>query len=93
MADLTGITHHTAVLRDVAQDQEDTDRLIDCPVLTMWGEDFSAVGEAYDVLDVWKAMARDVRGVPIAQCGHLCQEERPDVVNRELLDFLAGWSG
>ncbi|MDT0616158.1 alpha/beta fold hydrolase [Streptomyces lancefieldiae] len=37
-------------------------------------------------------MARDVRGVPITQCGHLCQEERPDVVNRELLDFLADWN-
>ncbi|MFF4717406.1 alpha/beta fold hydrolase [Streptomyces eurythermus] len=84
---------YRAAPQDVAQDQEDADRLIDCPVLLLWGEDFSAVGQAYDVLDVWKSMARDVRGVPIARCGHLCQEERPDVVNRELLDFLADWSG
>ncbi|MFJ8542330.1 alpha/beta fold hydrolase [Streptomyces sp. NPDC093586] len=84
---------YRAAPQDVAQDQEDADRLIDCPVLTLWGEDFSAVGQAYDVLDVWRGMARDVRGVPIAQCGHLCQEERPDVVNRELLDFLTDWNG
>ncbi|MCX4437858.1 MULTISPECIES: hypothetical protein [Streptomyces] len=36
---------------------------------------------------------RDVRGESIAQCGHLCREERPDVVNRELLDFLTDWNG
>ncbi|MFE6867285.1 alpha/beta fold hydrolase [Kitasatospora sp. NPDC057692] len=84
---------HRAAAEDVAQDREDAYRLIDCPVLTMWGEDFGAVGQAYDVLDVWKGLADDVRGVPIPRCGHLCHEERPDVVNRELLDFLADWTG
>jgi pimeloyl-ACP methyl ester carboxylesterase len=38
-------------------------------------------------------IARDVRGVCIPRCGHLCQEERPDVAHRELLDFLTGWNG
>lgn len=48
---------YRAAPQDVGQDREDADRLIDCPVLTMWGEDFSAVGQAYDVLDVrgWPA--------------------------------------
>ncbi|MFC9914074.1 alpha/beta fold hydrolase [Streptomyces sp. NPDC059862] len=62
-------------------------------MLTLWGEDFSAIGQAYGVLEVWKGLARQVRGVPIPQCGHLCQEERPDVVNAELLDFLTDWTG
>ncbi|MGW1787864.1 alpha/beta fold hydrolase [Streptomyces tubercidicus] len=31
--------------------------------------------------------------MPIPRCGHLCQEERPDVVNAELLEFLADWNG
>lgn len=84
---------YRASAEDVAQDREDADQLIDCPVLTMWGADSSVVGQAYDVLDVWKGMARDVRGVPIDQCGHLCQEEKPEVVNVELLDFLVGWTG
>ncbi|MGW1027166.1 alpha/beta fold hydrolase [Streptomyces sp. NPDC002577] len=84
---------YRAAPQDVAQDREDADQLIDCPVLTVWGEDFSTVGQAYDVLGVWKGLARNVRGVPIPQCGHLCQEERPDVVNTELLDFLTGWNG
>ncbi|MGW2412607.1 alpha/beta fold hydrolase [Streptomyces tubercidicus] len=30
--------------------------------------------------------------MPIPRCGHLCQEERPDVVNAELLEFLADWA-
>ncbi|MEU0212834.1 alpha/beta fold hydrolase [Streptomyces canus] len=40
-----------------------------------------------------KGIARDVRGVCIPQCGRLCQEERSDVVNRELLGFLTGCNG
>lgn len=51
---------YRAAPQDVAQDQEDADQLIDCPVLTMWGEDFSALSQAYDVLDVWKGIACDV---------------------------------
>lgn len=37
-------------------------------------------------------VARPVRGVPIPRCGHLCQEERPEVVNSEILGFLADWT-
>jgi len=59
----------------------------------MWGEDFDAVGRAYDVAAIWQSMGTDVRTVSIPQCGHLCQEERPDVVNQELLAFLASWRG
>jgi pimeloyl-ACP methyl ester carboxylesterase len=73
---------------DLAQDTEDADRLIECPTLTMWGAEFELVGGAFDVLDVWRQVARNVRGVAIPECGHLPQEERPDVVNRELLEFL-----
>jgi haloacetate dehalogenase len=46
---------------DVAQDQADADRLIDVPTLALWGEEFSAVGQAFDVLGIWREMARDVR--------------------------------
>lgn len=45
------------------------------------------------MLDVWRGMAHDVRGVSIPRCAHLPHEERPDVVNRELLAFLGGWEG
>jgi pimeloyl-ACP methyl ester carboxylesterase len=78
---------------DVAQDLADADELIGCPVLSMWGADFEAVGKAYDVAQIWRDMATDVRTVAIDRCGHLCQEERPDVVNAELVDFLQSWQG
>ena len=78
---------------DVAQDLQDADELIDCPVLSMWGAEFEGVGKAYDVEDIWRRMAKNLRAVPIPECGHLCQEERPDIVNEELAAFLIGWRG
>ncbi len=84
---------YRAGAQDVAQDLADVDTLIQAPVLCLWGADFSAVGQAYDVLEVWKTVAANVRGVAIPECGHLCQEERPDVVNHELAGFLADWKG
>lgn len=84
---------YRAAAQDVAQDEEDADVLIGCPVLSMWGEDFDAVGRAYDVAAIWHSMGTDVRTVSIPQCGHLCHEEKPDVVNQELTAFLADWRG
>jgi haloacetate dehalogenase len=78
---------------DLQQDIEDADDLIECPVLALWGSDFELVGQAFDVLSVWKAMAKNVHGVAIPHCGHLPQEEQPERVNRELRDFLDGWRG
>jgi pimeloyl-ACP methyl ester carboxylesterase len=77
---------------DVAQDEQDADVVIDCPVLALWGADFEAVGAHFDVLGIWRSMARTVRGVAIPQCFHLPHEERPEVVNDELLEFLRGWT-
>jgi haloacetate dehalogenase len=78
---------------DLQQDIEDADDLIECPVLALWGADFELVGQAFDVLSVWKTMARNVSGVAIPRCGHLPQEEQPERVNQELRDFLDGWHG
>lgn len=82
---------YRAGAEDVAQDLEDADDLIDCPVLALWGADFDLVGKAFDVGKVWQLMAHTVRGRAIPRCGHLCQEERPDIVNAELLEFLSDW--
>lgn len=78
---------------DVEQDTADRETLIDCPVLALWGADFDAVGRAYDVEAVWRTIARDVTAVAIDHCGHLCQEERPDVVNKHLTAFFSTWKG
>ncbi len=78
---------------DLAQDIEDADALIECPVLALWGADFDLVGKQFDVLEVWKGMAKNVRGIAVPECGHLPQEEQPARVNHELREFLAGWKG
>lgn len=88
-----GFNDYRAGAEDLAQDIEDADRLIDCPILTLWGRDFDLVGGAFDVLEVWKGMGSDVRGLAIPECGHLPQEEKPEIVNAELLSFLDGWRG
>jgi haloacetate dehalogenase len=80
-----------SMLSLLQQDIEDANDLIECPVLALWGVDFELVGQAFDVLGVWKTMAKNVRGVAIPCCGHLPQEEQPERVNQELRDFLDGW--
>jgi haloacetate dehalogenase len=78
---------------DVAQDQVDADKKIACPTLSLWGADFYAVGQMFDMAAVWAEMAENLKTAEIQQCGHLPQEEQPEIVNKLLTDFLDGWSG
>ncbi|SHM15336.1 Pimeloyl-ACP methyl ester carboxylesterase [Rhodanobacter sp. OK091] len=84
---------YRAAPEDVRQDEVDADIKIRCPTMSIWGEDFEAVGGSFDMAAVWRGMAENLRAEPIAQCGHLPQEEQPEIVNRLLVDFLAGWEG
>ena len=61
---------------DLEHDEADMATKIACPVLVLWGAK-GFVGQAYDVLEVWRERATDVRGAPI-DCGHFLPEERPD---------------
>jgi haloacetate dehalogenase len=61
---------------------------LDCPTLALWGENSEVVPGLFDVMQIWRGMARNVRGVWIPRCGHLPAEEQPEAVNRELLAFL-----
>lgn len=76
---------------DMLQDNTDSDLLIDCPVLAIWGQDFDQVGHMFDVLSIWKQYAIDVRGISIPQCGHLPHEEQSERVNRYILNFMQDW--
>jgi haloacetate dehalogenase len=87
------MSDYRASAEDVAQDLEDAERKISCPVLSLWGADFSAVGRLFDMKAIWSEMAENLSVAPIARCGHLPQEEQPEAVNRLLLDFLDGWTG
>ena len=62
-------------------------RKIACPVLALWsGQD--ELEEWFNVLDVWRRWADDVRGKPI-DAGHFLAEEAPDDVAEELLAFFS----
>jgi haloacetate dehalogenase len=87
------MSDYRASAEDVAQDLEDAERKIRCPVLSLWGADFGAVGRLFDMKAIWSEMAENLSVAPIERCGHLPQEEQPEAVNRLLLDFLEGWAG
>lgn len=76
---------------DVQQDLEDAHVRIACPTLALWGAEFEAVGRMFDMPKVWAEMAENLRAVAIERCGHLPHEERPEVVNGLLMEFLQDW--
>jgi haloacetate dehalogenase len=73
---------------DFALDEADRGKKkIAAPLLALWagrGE----VGKWYDVLNVWRDWADDVRGGPI-DSGHFMPEEAPDETYAALRDFFA----
>ena len=63
-------------------------RKLAMPLLALWGSR-GVVGELYDVLATWRAVASDVRGQPL-DCGHSPQEECPAQTAAALVEFLSG---
>jgi haloacetate dehalogenase len=62
-------------------------RRIACPLLVLWaGRD--ELEEWWDVLEIWRGWADDVRGRPL-DCGHYLAEEAPDETYAELRAFFA----
>jgi len=84
---------YRANAEDVAQDIADAEAKIACPVMSLWGADFYAVGKMFDMPKVWGEIASNLVTHAIPQCGHLPQEEQPEVVTRLLVDFLENWNG
>jgi haloacetate dehalogenase len=60
---------------DLVHDEADLDRKVECPLLVLWGAD-GVVGRTYDVLQVWRERARDVRGRALGG-GHYLAEQAP----------------
>ncbi len=71
---------------DLEHDEADMGKLIDCPLLVLWGNQ-GFVHKRFDVLSTWKEKASDVRGRDL-DCGHFLPEEAPEEVARELLAFF-----
>jgi haloacetate dehalogenase len=76
----------------VDDDNDEADRRkgrrISCPVLALWGAR-EELPRWFDVLDVWRRWADDVRGHGI-DAGHFLAEEAPEPVAAALRDFLIG---
>jgi haloacetate dehalogenase len=68
-------------------DEADRGRPIDCPVLALWGTQGALEPLYGDVLAVWRAWARDVRGRGV-EASHFLVEDRPEEVARELAEFF-----
>jgi len=55
-------------------------------LLALWGAK-GVVGQMWDVLETWRAVATTVSGTAL-DCGHLLPEERPDQIIAELQKFF-----
>ena len=58
------MSDYRASAEDVAQDLEDAERKIRCPVLSLWGADFGAVGRLFDMKAIWSEMAENLSSSP-----------------------------
>ena len=58
---------------------------ITVPTLILWGDNGNPAER--QPLDVWRAVADDVRGAAIPNCGHYLPEEQPAIVQEHLLAF------
>ncbi|HUQ76195.1 MAG TPA: alpha/beta hydrolase [Burkholderiales bacterium] len=81
--------------RALPQDRADNQRLLESgfrlrmPVLALGGAKTEARGRAEEPLESLRAVASDVRGGAIAECGHFIPEEQPAVLAQRLLEHFA----
>ncbi len=73
---------------DLEHDEADMDARIACPLLALWGRK-GFLERTYDVLEVWRERASDVRGEAL-DCGHFLPEEKPEETYRALVEFFGG---
>lgn len=79
--------YRAAATLDYELDESDRDvKRILCPVLALWAKQGS-LEKWYDVLDIWRGWADDVRGKGI-DCGHYLAEEAPEETYTELRAFF-----
>jgi pimeloyl-ACP methyl ester carboxylesterase len=80
--------------RALPQDRDDNRRVLESgfrlpmPVLALGGARTEARGRAEEPLESLRAIARDVRGGAIAECGHFIPEEQPALLAERLLAFF-----
>ncbi|MGD8340283.1 MAG: alpha/beta fold hydrolase [Gammaproteobacteria bacterium] len=72
---------------DLEFDEADMHRMIECPLLVLWGEQ-APMGRLYDVLATWRMRGSNVAGKAMPG-GHSFHETHPEETLAELLSFLA----
>jgi len=70
---------------DLAHDEADIARKIECPLLTIWGG--GPITKGAPNIEAWRERANDVRGFPL-DCGHFIPEEKPDETVTALREFF-----
>ena len=80
--------YRAAATIDLEHDEADIERLLDCPVLVLWGSEGRLPAAFGDLIEVWRTRARQVTGRELP-CGHFPPEERPEETAAELERFLA----
>jgi pimeloyl-ACP methyl ester carboxylesterase len=81
--------------RALPQDRADNQRLLESgfrlrmPVLALGGARTEARGRGEEPLESLRAIASDVRGGAIAECGHFIPEEQPAALAERLLGHFA----
>jgi pimeloyl-ACP methyl ester carboxylesterase len=84
---LTGaLNYYRALGRRAGYDLVGPDPVAQMPVLTIWGEKDRALGK--EMLDGLERYVPDLTVRRIPDASHWVQQDRPDLVNRYLTDFL-----
>jgi haloacetate dehalogenase len=78
--------YRAAASIDLTHDEEDLNKKVLCPLLTLWGAK-GFINRTYDVLSVWNEYAEQVEGKAL-DSGHYLPEEDPEAVYDELLRFF-----
>ncbi|MEJ1934517.1 alpha/beta hydrolase [Nostoc sp. NIES-2111] len=78
--------YRAAATIDLEHDELDMEQKIQCPVLVLWGEK-GIIGRKYNVLEIWRERAIDVRGQSLP-CGHFLPEEAPQETYQAIYEFL-----
>lgn len=78
--------YRAAASIDLLHDRADKEDKLTIPLLALWGEQ-GFVGNAFDVLTIWRQYAHDVSGHAVSG-GHFLAEEAPQETTAALLSFL-----
>ena len=79
--------YRAAAAIDLAHDEADLDRRVQCPVLALWGRR-GLMERHFDVLATWRERTAGPVSGRALDCGHFLPEERPEETAAALLDFF-----